>query len=60
MNVGGLAHALTAFIRIYKVTRLNPEGAMVSKDVLVTMTNQMLTEIEFMVGDNEDVTITHS
>lgn len=59
-NVGGLAQALTALVKIYKLTSNSPEGAMVSKEILVGLTEQLLSEIEIMVGDDEEVTATHA
>ena len=36
-NLGGLAQALCAFIRLYKLTKAGRDGAMIGKDILITL-----------------------
>ena len=57
-NLGGLAQALCAFLRLYKLTKVGPEGAMIGQSILLTMTDQLLQEILIMINDDEDCTIT--
>ena len=59
-NLGGLAQALTAMVKIYKLTSNSPEGAMVSGEILVGLTDMLLSEILIMVGDDEEITVSHA
>ena len=56
----GLAQALSAFLRLYQVTKIGRDGAMVTKDIILNLTDQFLTEISIMFGDDEPCTLTCS
>ena len=58
--MGGLAQALSAFMRLYMVTKQSVDGAMVSRDIMLTLIDQFITEISIMFGDDEDCTVTCS
>lgn len=57
-NMGGLAQALSAFLRIHKVTKQGRDGAIVSGDILLTLVDQFLNELSIMAGDEEECTAT--
>ena len=56
-NLGSLAHALTAMTKLYQLTKRSKDGAMISKNIILTMVDQLLNEILIMVADDEDCSI---
>ena len=58
--MGGLAQAISAFMRLYNETKKGRDGAMVSKDIMMTLMDQFLAEISIMFGDEETCTVTCS
>ena len=56
----GLTNAITAMIRIYKITKSSRDGAMVSKDIILTLMECLLAELQHLIGEDEDCVLTMS
>ena len=47
-------------IRIYQVTSRSRDGALVSKDIILTLADQFLQEVTIMASDDDDCTASQS
>ena len=47
-------------IRIYKITKVSRDGAIVSKDIILTLMESLLSELQYLINEDEDCVLTMS